>query len=214
MSAIILWMSSLCLRSLCRCHLFTTNQSVNVIFLSPIVMPMWFYQQRPVSEYHLFPATVLSMWSSQLRWVCWCHLFTFNHDVNVILPLRSFCRCHLFSCHHSVNFIVLPAIVILSSVRLRCSISLPGRNWRQLNQSMFSLWIEVIIILRNPFGSLHPASTHAVQCFAWIAGTILSITACNSSCDRKIVPYRKCLTCAKRKKWETASRAGVWRARA
>jgi hypothetical protein len=57
----------------------------------------------------------------------------------------------------------LKVLIDMSGVLLNLSISLPDKNYAKLNQQLFSLWIVVTNILRNPFDSLHPGFKDAVQ---------------------------------------------------
>jgi hypothetical protein len=62
----------------------------------------------------------------------------------------------------------------------RGSISVPERNWRKLSSPMFRLWMIVTILLRNPFGSIHPVLKHTLQGFFGRAVIISRIAASDS----------------------------------
>jgi hypothetical protein len=55
----------------------------------------------------------------------------------------------------------------MSGVLPKCSISLSEKNSRKVNRPVFSLWIVVNIVLRNPFESLHPVPKHIFQGWSW-----------------------------------------------
>jgi hypothetical protein len=69
---------------------------------------------------------------------------------------------------------------------------------------MFSLWIVVTIVLRNPFESLHPVVKHSLQGLFGITAIISRTTASNASSDGNTILPRHCLTCPKRQKSDGA----------
>jgi hypothetical protein len=53
--------------------------------------------------------------------------------------------------------------MFLSGLPRKFGISVPDGRCRKLNQRMFSFWIRITIVLRNPFESLHPVLEDALQ---------------------------------------------------